>query len=152
MAKSKNKKTLRDDPTPIISRSYDIYSMEKRIYDLEVGGVTPPTPTGDIYSETETEIGTWVDGKKIYRKVIKPTLTSINANSNNTIADVSTFGIDTLIRARGCIKLSSTSAVTAVMNDTAWINTTGSLVIKPYVGHSNITSMYYVLEYTKSGS
>lgn len=133
-------------------RSYDIYDIEERVHALELGG-TPsptPTPTSDIYSETETEIGTWVDGKKIYRKVIKPTLTSINANSNNNIADVSAIGIDTLIRARGCIKLTSASAVTAVMNDTAWINTTGVLTIKPYVGHSNITSMYYVLEYTKT--
>lgn len=45
MAKSKNKKTLRDDPTPFISRSYDPYSMEKRIYNLEQGGGVGPTPT-----------------------------------------------------------------------------------------------------------
>ena len=134
----------------MISRNYDIYSIEERVHNLENGGAPTPGGSGEVYTETETEIGTWVDGKKIYRKVINLAITSINANQNNTIADVSTLGIDTLIRARGCIKLTSASAETAVMNDTAWINTSGVLTIKPYVGHSSITSMYYVLEYTKT--
>lgn len=65
MAKSKNKKTLRDDPTPFISRSYDPYSMEKRIYNLEQGGgVGPtPTPTNIITFEktiTTTSSGWWI--------------------------------------------------------------------------------------------
>lgn len=66
MAKSKNKKTLRDDPTPFISRSYDPYSMEKRIYNLEQGGGVGPTPTPslslDNYSKTvtTTSSGWWV--------------------------------------------------------------------------------------------
>ncbi len=64
MAKSKNKKTLRDDPTPFISRSFDPYSMEKRIYNLEQGGVGPtPTTTNLITFDatvTTNQYGWWI--------------------------------------------------------------------------------------------
>ena len=64
MAKAKNKKTLRDDPTPFISRSYDPYSLEKRIYNLEQGGGVSPTPSISLenYSKTvtTTSSGWWV--------------------------------------------------------------------------------------------
>lgn len=31
---------------------------------------------GDVYSTTEQKIGTWIDGKPLYRKVVEQTLTS----------------------------------------------------------------------------
>lgn len=39
------KKILRNDVTPKILRNYDLYSIEKRIYNLEQGGGAGPTPT-----------------------------------------------------------------------------------------------------------
>lgn len=54
MAKAKNKKTLRDVPTPFISRSYDPYSLEKRIYNLEQGGGVSPTPTTNLITFDKT--------------------------------------------------------------------------------------------------
>lgn len=68
---AKNKKTLRDDPAPFISRSYDLFSMEKRIYNLEKGGGGTPTPSSSWdYSTTETNTNQkWIDGKDIYCKV-----------------------------------------------------------------------------------
>lgn len=44
----------------------------------------------DIYSTTETRIGTWIDGKPIYRKVIK-VYNTIAFYSLNPPANVNTF-------------------------------------------------------------
>ncbi|WP_349947328.1 hypothetical protein ABFV83_02245 [Lacrimispora sp. BS-2] len=54
----------------------------------------------EVYSFDEVEIGTWVDGKPIYRKVISGTLTS---NSGNSIvfASVSELNIERLINLYG---------------------------------------------------
>lgn len=84
MAKAKNKKTLRDDPTPFISRSYDPYSLEKRIYNLEQSGASPtPTPTSWDYSTTETDTNQkWIDGKEIYCKVLDYSSSPVALPSN----------------------------------------------------------------------
>ena len=90
MAKSKNKKTLRDDPTPFISRSYDPFSMEKRIYNLEQGGVGP-TPSSWDYSTTETDTNQkWIDGSEIYSIVLDYSSSpqTLPANSEKTFSGV----------------------------------------------------------------
>ena len=45
MARTKNAKNLRNETPVTIPRNYDIYSIEKRVHDLETGGSTP-TPAG----------------------------------------------------------------------------------------------------------
>lgn len=56
MAK-RNTKNLRDGQTPKILRSYDIYSLEKRIYDLEKnsgGGGGSTITTDTLYAPSGT--------------------------------------------------------------------------------------------------
>lgn len=54
----------------------------------------------DVYSYDEVEIGTWVDGKPIYRKVIAGKLAKNNGNSI-VFANVSELKINKLINLYG---------------------------------------------------
>lgn len=44
---TKKTKNAKNVPPVTIPRNYDIYSIEKRVHDLETGGSTPPTPAGN---------------------------------------------------------------------------------------------------------
>lgn len=54
----------------------------------------------DVYSFDEVEIGTWVDGKPIYRKVIPGTLAKDSGNAL-VYANVSELKVDRLINMYG---------------------------------------------------
>ena len=76
-----------------------------------------------IYSYDETPIGTWVNGKPLYRKIIK---TSVNQGVQK-IYDVSNMNLDDIIRMDGSISQS-----------------VGSIVPIPYYTNSNdFTVVYY---------
>lgn len=53
---TKKTKNAKNVPTATIPRNYDIYSIEKRLHDLETGGSTPtpPTPATDIKTFEKT--------------------------------------------------------------------------------------------------
>ena len=53
-----------------------------------------------IYSTTEQAIGTWIDGKPIYRKVFNYTATTGDIN----VADLSSLNIDTMCHMYGNFK------------------------------------------------
>lgn len=58
----------------MISRNYDIYAIEERVHNLEMGG--SPTPGGGSWDYSTEETDThqkWIDGKEIYCKVINGT-------------------------------------------------------------------------------
>lgn len=99
MAK-KSTKGLRDVPTPKIVRNYDIFSIEKRLHDLETNG-GGGTDTAWDYSESEIDTKQkWIDGKEIYCKVYVPSeSTSLGSNAWTpvTIPDIT---IKTLIDCR----------------------------------------------------
>ena len=54
----------------------------------------------DVYSFDEVEIGTWVNGKPIYRKVIPGTLAK-DSGSGITFANVSELKVDRVINLYG---------------------------------------------------
>ena len=60
-----------------------------------------------IYSTNETVIGTWIDGKPLYRKIIK---TSVKQGVQK-IYDVSNMNLDDIIRMNGSISQSEGSIV-----------------------------------------
>ena len=148
MAKSKNKKTLRDDPTPFIARSYDPYSMEKRIYNLEQGGVGPtPTPTSWDYSTTETDTNQkWIDGKEIYCKVLDYSSSpeSLPANTEKTFSGVLPTNAQLV-------------DVTVIYGNGSWFGiaspyvtlNTGTLGINSLHG---VTMYYVIVKYIKTGA
>lgn len=134
-------------------RSYDIYDIEERVHALELGGgspsPTPPTPSsGDVYSETETEIGTYLD-KPLYRKVIPSSKTSIS-DGNNDFGDVSSIGIDMLVKARLVIKSTTSDSWShAAFGLGGAITKSGHLVIKTNDSYNNVTYCKAIIEYTK---
>lgn len=54
-----------------------------------------------IYSSEEREIGVWKDGKPIYQKTYNATFTNIASDTPQTVADISSIGIDTLVTLDG---------------------------------------------------
>ena len=81
-----------------------------------------------IYSTDETVIGTWIDGKPLYRKIIKA---SVNQGVQK-IYDVSNMNLDDIIRMDGSISQSE-----------------GSIVSLPYGTSSNDFAVVY---YPKSSN
>lgn len=66
--------------------------------NVDLSGIIPPVvvlPTRpEAYSTDEIEIGTWIDGRVIYRKVYDNLNVTLNDNQWNTILDVSSLSID----------------------------------------------------------
>lgn len=85
MARTKNTKNLRNETPVTIPRNYDIYSIEKRVHDLETGGSTPtPTPTSWDYSTDEVNTNQkWIDGNDIYCKVLDYSSSPVSLPSNS---------------------------------------------------------------------
>ena len=150
MAK-KNTKNLRDVQSKIL-RSYDIYSLEKRIYDLENGGAPTPAGGGDKYSESEIEIGTWIDDSKVYRKVLHNTsISTMTIGTTYDIANVSALNIGKLIRVSTMLLTASTSSSIGLDNASCWIADDGTLKIKASAtSWSNITNIYVIIDYVKT--
>lgn len=105
------------------------------------------------YSTTETVVGTWTDGKPIYRKVIrKDTATSAGANPNIS-TDVASSLIGEIIELKVLGKQS---------NSNTWFiassNLSGQEVFGCYLSENNISIRNYwalekiicILEYTKT--
>lgn len=58
-------------------------------------------PALDIYSTEETVVGTWIDGKPIYRKVWSGLSVTIPTNSWAEAADISDLSVDAAIKYGG---------------------------------------------------
>lgn len=74
--------------------------MKMMFHGQEITGVGGAT--GNNYSTEETRIGTWIDGKPLYRKVFQTTSPSA---SNSYVIDISNLGIDTVINIFGIINV-----------------------------------------------
>lgn len=55
--------------------------------------------SSDVYSTEETVIGTWIDGKPLYRKVISVDVSSFTTEVNNIDYDFSTLDMAIDVRA-----------------------------------------------------
>lgn len=61
----------------------------------------------DIYSTEETHIGTWIDGKPLYRRTIKKVGTT--NNSGNVLFNFKDYNIDLLLDVKGCLNQTAPS-------------------------------------------
>lgn len=130
-------------------RNWDIFSLEKRIFNLEKNGGSTPTPTSWDYSTDETDTHQkWTDGKEIYCKVVQSTITgSISIDQTITLGTIA--DVDTIVDLHCVVKSSNTNSPTGTLMDTGWIDSTGSLKIKPKVGYSSVTDVKAIVKYTK---
>ena len=110
----------------------------------------------NTYSTTEQPIGTWIDGKTIYRKVIQYTFAS-NATGIETQTTIgSVDGLDTLIKAEATIKRLDVKYDYHIpygknVQNHGYIvaNTTGGSIILYDSSHSVNDKLYAIIEYTK---
>lgn len=101
----------------------------------------------DIYSTTETKIGTWINGKAIYRKVID--LGAFKFIKGNKDISIPNTPVDTLVSGKWCFKNKNKWYFEfSSINNFQWINDTTLY----YDGVESFTcqQMYVILEYTKS--
>lgn len=107
-----------------------------------------------VYSTSEQVIGTWIDGKPLYRKVVIPnTPTAINVMANT---DVSTLNIETVTRMEGYYYWDSSHNVTPMVFNNASVSAT--LVLSNRVSLQLVVTAkswlnakgQIILEYTKT--
>lgn len=131
---------------------------------LEIGSeATSYTPyknfDGEIYSTGETKIGTWIDGKPLYRKTFNSTLTGTTGSKE---FDLSGMSIDTVTHIYGTTysyvnnrviyrNIAGTYAYNGSVTEWSGAYTSGtSLIFRWY--NLQITNVWVTIEYTKTTS
>lgn len=117
-----------------------IYSNGKMI---EVGGCC-----GDVYSTEEQRIGTWIDGKPLYRNVIHFSSPPLGNNDNYAIAELSELECDTFVLGWWTGKV----AASGVVYSNGFINVSGtSLMIQNRFTDSSFAFVGFAsIYYTKT--
>lgn len=106
----------------------------------------------EVCSTEETRIGTWIDGKPLYRKVIQSTTPSISGIMTNAI---NSGMVATLVMFQCCLKASDTSHIMATWYYdsthyfTAWLHPQGIYVRLEDASVKNRPCIT-ILEYTKT--
>lgn len=106
----------------------------------------------DLYSGVETKIGTWIDGKPLYRKIFN--LSSITT-SNTDLIDISSLNIQTKVKLYGMLNTSSANSFPIPMTDSSSnysvIFTTSTAIRgRAAIGSGNFQSGWIAIEYTKT--
>ena len=132
-------------------RNWDIFSLEKRIFELEKGGGSTPTPTSWDYSTDETDTNQkWTDGKTVYCKVFHlASPVAINGNSNvGEFSTITIDNLDTLVEAHAIGTIGS-QGYKFTFGGTAWYEGSGfGLKIAGFTVSCSITDV--IVYYTKS--
>lgn len=107
---------------------------------------------GQYYSTTEKEIGTWIDGKPIYRKVI-----FVNDPSNRTTTLNPGIDMDNMVQVYGFAKRPNSYLNPIPCTYSSWeiyaYDFSGShinVVFSTNQWNAGVDYFYLVLEYTKS--
>jgi len=144
----------------------DIHVVKNHVYDFMTNAsvsmkvvsiVIYPYKQNNLYSTEEQVIGTWIDGKPIYRSVFETTTPS-NIDTPTDILDCSNLNIDHLIKLDGFIKINVGTGINQVplnwSHENNPIRTHINLnnTVRMRVGTQNQCNMicHIVLEYTKT--
>lgn len=103
------------------------------------------------YSTNETKIGTWIDGKPIYRKTFN--VTSVT-NTNSDLVDISGLNVDNMVKLYGIINgtyLSMPMPLTDSSQNYNVILKSGTKIRgRVSWGSGTFVSCYITIEYTKT--
>ena len=110
------------------------------------------TPVCDVYSTEEQRIGTWIDGKPLYRKVIQATLES---KSSQAIPHGISNANSKMVAKGFFVFNNSTTLLSAYYSPTNWCRTSfdnTNLTVELGTDLQSVASKYIlaVLEYTKT--
>lgn len=102
------------------------------------------------YSETESTVGTWIDGKPLYRKVIKITNYAKNTltNVNHNIAD-----IDFIMIKSAFVTMNSTGMTRTINYYQSFSQNTvqaGRVQLNYYCNVTDYDNLFFIIEYTKT--
>lgn len=127
------------------------YVTEERVKEIieENSG-----PSLGIYSEEETRIGTWIDGKPLYRKVLQTTSPSASTGGTFILQnEIVALNIDTPVLTRGLIK-NGDQTYQSGWSGGDWfvlrVNRKQGLAIRLTTGGAYNSPMTIILEYTKT--
>lgn len=114
-----------------------------------------------VYSSNEVEIGTWIDGKPIYRKVFQG-ITPTQTTNGIALANLSNLNIDDIIHMYGRVKSSNGDYLNLVPHSYSykgavaaelplWYSYTDKNLYYSLVGTDYASgSLYVIVEYTKN--
>ncbi len=121
---------------------------ENSINEIVSTGSREENSNNNQYSLEEKAIGTWIDGKKIYRKVYTGMVTEVNQDLFTTVDE-----IDALVEVKGYLKTNVTNYLFP-FNFTQNSSSQAAIFYKPdsktiaYRG-TDTGNFYVVIEYTK---
>ena len=134
------------DVAQITQNKNDITSLNSRTTDVE---------KNKSYSTSETDTGkTWINGKKIYRKVVE--IGNVSANTGTSKATGIT-NLETVISITGMCKYNDGAWITiprghgnASYGNNAYMNSTGTTVTVECGSASSLKNATVIIEYTKA--
>lgn len=108
-------------------------------------------PAEDAYSTEETRIGTWIDGKPIYRKVFTEEIKLIT-NTDVPVIKISDYGIDKIINIHGYIRRPEFNIVQLWDSGAAAISVSylDDYIYAYLLVNDESYLTYYFIEYTKT--
>lgn len=118
----------------------------KIVIDGQTADIPGGGSAGEVYSTEEIRIGTWIDGKPLYRKVIAAETgdkISANTNDKNSLYDVSALNIDTL-----CSMNATSFAWETWINPPITVNFFGGYSMTVYIDNNFICERHTVPEYS----
>ena len=106
----------------------------------------------ETYSTEEQVVGTWIDGKPIYRKCVKANAT---ISAGQSLTQITLPNFESLVRIFGRCKDSSNWFQVPTVMETSWryvayLNVNGSIYSLSTVFSSQTTNTYIFIEYTKT--
>ena len=114
----------------------------------------------EVYSTDETVIGTWIDGKPLYRKVYHnndPTKLVLGEKNDIYIPFVNAGEIDSVARIDGFIRIvetkSTPASIHSTWNNSIWAtvdNSTGNVQVHSEKNAGIFYITIIILEYTKT--
>lgn len=114
-----------------------------------VGNGGGSSENGEVYSTEEVKIGTWIDGKPLYRKCFSFLYSDSTLNTYKTVAKVEE-PIDIPAHIFGT-RLNNTKACYSIPNIAIMIRITSDGEIQIYQSSTGWSGTYYVtVEYTKT--
>jgi hypothetical protein len=139
----------------VTQAEFDALPEERRNSGLYVisdgGGGAGGESSGEIYSTEEIRIGTWIDGKPLYRKCFTGLVSPSTSTQLNTFLNVSGLNIDSLPFLGGTIGRFPIPIANGTASAYLWI-TTDKTHMAIYVNGSSVFEkpVTLTLEYTKT--
>lgn len=128
---------------------YALCYIIKTEEDSGSGGGAGGESAGEIYSTEETRIGTWVDGKPVYRKTLDITIGYANG-AWYPIPSTIEMNIDAIVDLRGFVNATDGSGKIYALNAESYFKLMNdSLCFSGNANQTN-TDMVLTIEYTKT--